>query len=188
MRAVLEEFIPIKRISEDEDEDEEDEQQLNQLNNKSKVISSKSDKSSSKKSDWLRHAQLSIQSPDPLELSPKRVPVVEVTRNGCGAFHPLRKEKSSDEAPAVGNVKLLVAPAVEPAVAAAPRRRVLAVVVVVVVVGEKVKMKGSRIGKLDGVSRQNGIDIATPKQIRELMKVDGLTNDEVKSHLQGEYR
>ncbi|XP_035840427.1 transcription factor HHO3 [Helianthus annuus] len=154
---VLEEFIPIKRINEDEDE-EEDEQQLNQLNNKSKVISSKSDKSSSKKSDWLRHAQLSIQSPDPLELSPKRVPVVEVTRNGCGAFHPLRKEKSSDEAPAVGNVKLLVAPAVEPAVAAAPRRRVLAVVVVVVVVGEKVKMKGSRIGKLDGVSRQNGID------------------------------
>ncbi|KAJ0458134.1 hypothetical protein HanIR_Chr15g0781671 [Helianthus annuus] len=45
---VLEEFIPIKRINEDEDEDEEDEQQLNQLNNKSKVISIKSDKSSSK--------------------------------------------------------------------------------------------------------------------------------------------
>ena len=28
------------------------------------------------------------------------------------------------------------------------------------------------------------IAVATPKQIRELMKVDGLTNDEVKSHLQ----
>jgi hypothetical protein len=26
--------------------------------------------------------------------------------------------------------------------------------------------------------------VATPKQIRELMRVDGLTNDEVKSHLQ----
>lgn len=26
--------------------------------------------------------------------------------------------------------------------------------------------------------------MATPKQIRELMQVDGLTNDEVKSHLQ----
>jgi len=26
--------------------------------------------------------------------------------------------------------------------------------------------------------------VATPKQIRDLMKVDGLTNDEVKSHLQ----
>ncbi|PIN18882.1 hypothetical protein CDL12_08445 [Handroanthus impetiginosus] len=29
-----------------------------------------------------------------------------------------------------------------------------------------------------------GSHVATPKQIRELMKVDGLTNDEVKSHLQ----
>ncbi|XP_073126251.1 myb family transcription factor EFM-like [Henckelia pumila] len=29
-----------------------------------------------------------------------------------------------------------------------------------------------------------GSQLATPKQIRELMKVDGLTNDEVKSHLQ----
>lgn len=29
-----------------------------------------------------------------------------------------------------------------------------------------------------------GARVATPKQIRELMKVDGLTNDEVKSHLQ----
>ena len=26
--------------------------------------------------------------------------------------------------------------------------------------------------------------VATPKQIRELMQVEGLTNDEVKSHLQ----
>uniref|UniRef100_A0A0A9H211 HTH myb-type domain-containing protein n=1 Tax=Arundo donax TaxID=35708 RepID=A0A0A9H211_ARUDO len=29
-----------------------------------------------------------------------------------------------------------------------------------------------------------GLQVATPKQIKELMKVDGLTNDEVKSHLQ----
>lgn len=28
------------------------------------------------------------------------------------------------------------------------------------------------------------IAVATPKQIRELMRVEGLTNDEVKSHLQ----
>lgn len=68
---VLEEFIPMKRtLSNDEDEhehDHEDEQQ--QLNDKPKIVSSKFDKlssSSSKKSDWLRHAQLSIQSPDPL--------------------------------------------------------------------------------------------------------------------------
>ncbi|KAJ0462321.1 putative transcription factor MYB-HB-like family [Helianthus annuus] len=190
---VLEEFIPIKRINEDEDEDEEeDEQQLNQLNNKSKVISSKSDKSSSKKSDWLRHAQLSIQSPDPLELSPKRVSVVEVTRNGCGAFHPFRKEKSSDEAPAVGNVKLSAAAAVEPAAAASSTEESGGGGG-----GSKGEDKGQSNRKarrcwspelhrrfLHALQQLGGAHVATPKQIRELMKVDGLTNDEVKSHLQ----
>ncbi|KAF0888916.1 hypothetical protein E2562_020138 [Oryza meyeriana var. granulata] len=34
------------------------------------------------------------------------------------------------------------------------------------------------------LQRLGGPQAATPKQIRELMKVDGLTNDEVKSHLQ----
>ncbi|OEL16467.1 Myb family transcription factor EFM [Dichanthelium oligosanthes] len=34
------------------------------------------------------------------------------------------------------------------------------------------------------LSQLGGAQVATPKQIRELMKVDGLTNDEVKSHLQ----
>lgn len=33
----------------------------------------------------------------------------------------------------------------------------------------------------------NVMPASTPKQIRELMKVDGLTNDEVKSHLQVDY-
>ncbi|XP_042386023.1 transcription factor NIGT1-like [Zingiber officinale] len=37
---------------------------------------------------------------------------------------------------------------------------------------------------LDAVQLLGGIHVATPKQIRELMNVDGLTNDEVKSHLQ----
>ncbi|KAG1347930.1 putative transcription factor NIGTH1 [Cocos nucifera] len=34
------------------------------------------------------------------------------------------------------------------------------------------------------LQKLGGAQVATPKQIRELMKVDGLTNDEVKSHLQ----
>ncbi|XP_073005632.1 transcription factor HHO6-like [Typha latifolia] len=39
--------------------------------------------------------------------------------------------------------------------------------------------------KFIGVLHQlGGAQVATPKQIRELMKVDDLTNDEVKSHLQ----
>lgn len=37
---------------------------------------------------------------------------------------------------------------------------------------------------VNALQRLGGSQAATPKQIRELMKVDGLTNDEVKSHLQ----
>ncbi|URE45146.1 MYB family transcription factor [Musa troglodytarum] len=37
---------------------------------------------------------------------------------------------------------------------------------------------------LHALHQLGGSDVATPKQIRELMKVDGLTIDEVKSHLQ----
>eukprot|EP00252_Welwitschia_mirabilis_P028051 TRINITY_DN9940_c0_g1_i3.p1 TRINITY_DN9940_c0_g1~~TRINITY_DN9940_c0_g1_i3.p1 ORF type:complete len:502 (+),score=124.27 TRINITY_DN9940_c0_g1_i3:236-1741(+) len=37
---------------------------------------------------------------------------------------------------------------------------------------------------LNALQQLGGPQVATPKQIRELMKVDGLTNDEVKSHLQ----
>ncbi|XP_065005544.1 transcription factor HHO5-like isoform X1 [Musa acuminata AAA Group] len=34
------------------------------------------------------------------------------------------------------------------------------------------------------IQQLGGVQVATPKQIRDRMKVDGLTNDEVKSHLQ----
>lgn len=37
---------------------------------------------------------------------------------------------------------------------------------------------------LNALKQLGGSEVATPKQIRELMQVDGLTNDEVKSHLQ----
>ncbi|KAG0598925.1 hypothetical protein M758_12G112500 [Ceratodon purpureus] len=37
---------------------------------------------------------------------------------------------------------------------------------------------------VNALQHLGGSQVATPKQIRELMKVDGLTNDEVKSHLQ----
>lgn len=36
----------------------------------------------------------------------------------------------------------------------------------------------------EAVRQLGGEQVATPKQIRDLMRVDGLTNDEVKSHLQ----
>uniref|UniRef100_A0A5B7AU17 HTH myb-type domain-containing protein n=1 Tax=Davidia involucrata TaxID=16924 RepID=A0A5B7AU17_DAVIN len=37
---------------------------------------------------------------------------------------------------------------------------------------------------VNSLQQLGGSQVATPKQIRELMQVDGLTNDEVKSHLQ----
>ncbi|KFK30344.1 hypothetical protein AALP_AA7G249300 [Arabis alpina] len=37
---------------------------------------------------------------------------------------------------------------------------------------------------VDALHKLGGSQVATPKQIRELMQIDGLTNDEVKSHLQ----
>ncbi|GAB4832921.1 hypothetical protein Ancab_006940 [Ancistrocladus abbreviatus] len=37
---------------------------------------------------------------------------------------------------------------------------------------------------VNALQKLGGSQVATPKQIREMMKVDGLTNDEVKSHLQ----
>ncbi|PQQ18159.1 myb family transcription factor EFM isoform X1 [Prunus yedoensis var. nudiflora] len=37
---------------------------------------------------------------------------------------------------------------------------------------------------VESLQQLGGTQVATPKQIRELMQVDGLTNDEVKSHLQ----
>ncbi|GJN23212.1 hypothetical protein PR202_gb10840 [Eleusine coracana subsp. coracana] len=37
---------------------------------------------------------------------------------------------------------------------------------------------------VDALHQLGGPQVATPKQIREVMQVDGLTNDEVKSHLQ----
>ncbi|KAL7141334.1 hypothetical protein ABFS83_08G046300 [Erythranthe nasuta] len=37
---------------------------------------------------------------------------------------------------------------------------------------------------IDALTQLGGAQVATPKQIREVMKVEGLTNDEVKSHLQ----
>ncbi|XP_022775217.1 transcription factor HHO5-like [Durio zibethinus] len=37
---------------------------------------------------------------------------------------------------------------------------------------------------IEALQQLGGSQVATPKQIRELMQVDGLTNDEVKSHLQ----
>jgi SHAQKYF class myb-like DNA-binding protein len=172
---VLEEFIPIKRASSSEKSKSVSDNQSND--------SKRSDKLSTK-SDWLRSVQLWNQTPDPSikEESPRKVLVTEVKRNGGGAFHPFKKDKS---------VTVVAAP---PPVAAASSSAEN--------VGNSGGCKGEDKGEqsqrksrrcwspelhrrfLQALQQLGGSHVATPKQIRELMKVDGLTNDEVKSHLQ----
>ncbi|XP_024988244.1 transcription factor HHO3-like [Cynara cardunculus var. scolymus] len=193
---VLEEFIPIKRTSSADEDDQEHQHQHQEPNHKPMNICTKDkSSSSSKKSDWLRSAQLSIQTPDPVELSPKRVPVVEVKRNGCGAFHPFKKEKNPEAAPAAGTAKLSTTPATDPTAAASSTAETGSGSGGCG--GSKSEDKGQSNRKarrcwspelhrrfLHALQQLGGAHVATPKQIRELMKVDGLTNDEVKSHLQ----
>lgn len=191
---VLEEFIPLKSTFSHEDEEEDDEENqshksksliINNNNNTSNSTSSKDTKN--KKSDWLRSVQLWNQTSDPIpkeELTPKKVSVVEVKKNGSGgAFHPFKKEKN--------------------VVAAVETTPTSGVVLAATDSSTAENGSGSKKEDKDGQRKQRrcwspelhrrflhalqqlgGSHVATPKQIRELMKVDGLTNDEVKSHLQ----
>ncbi|CAI9096275.1 OLC1v1032376C1 [Oldenlandia corymbosa var. corymbosa] len=210
---VLEEFIPLKRTL-SSDDDEEDEEQSHKAK-KSNTSNGNEKASSNKKSDWLRSVQLWNQTPDPPknEDSPKKASVVEVKRNGSGgAFHPFKKEKSvgpnnattksSEEAQKVCDRAAV--PAAEASSTAetggagaggsgnAGNNNN----------NKKEEKEGqSSSGRksrrcwspelhkrfLLALQQLGGAHVATPKQIRELMKVDGLTNDEVKSHLQVRY-
>lgn len=183
---VFEEFIPIKkRVSEDsvEEEDENDDEQHSH-----KHRNSTTDK---RKSDWLRSVQLWNPNPPPSkEEVPRKTNVVEVKRNG-GAFQPFHREEKSgvekgnnSNGSAIG--KAPCSPPVPATSCTGP-----------VTVENKKEEKGHGQRKqrrcwsqelhkrfLHSLQQLGGADSATPKQIRELMKVDGLTNDEVKSHLQ----
>ncbi|KAK1389947.1 Transcription factor HHO3 [Heracleum sosnowskyi] len=177
---VLEEFMPVKRAS-SSDEDE-------QHSKKAKTIcvtNGNRTEKLSKKSDWLRSVQLWNQTPDPPTTkvdSPRKVTVVEVNKNGNGgAFHPFKREE-----------KRVVVEAPPPDGAASSTAETG---------GSSGGCKGEdkedshRKARrcwspelhrrfLQALQQLGGAHVATPKQIRELMKVDGLTNDEVKSHLQ----
>ncbi|GAA0169578.1 DNA-binding transcription factor [Lithospermum erythrorhizon] len=189
---VLEEFIPIKRLY----CDDEDQLCKKPKSNNNEIGSMNNDNKASKNSDWLRSAQLWNQSPDPtpkeVQYSPKIEQVVEVKRdvNG-GAFHLFKEKKSQGHAHETsGGGKEVGAAASSSAET-----------------GEssgggngksnKQEKEGQSLRKqrrswspelhkkfLNAVQQLGGSHVATPKQIKELMNVDGLTNDEVKSHLQ----
>lgn len=188
---VFEEFIPIKKgasqdsVEEEEEEENEDEDEQHSHQHR-KTTSDK------KKSDWLRSVQLWNSNPPPTkEDVPRKANVVEVKRNG-GAFQPFQREeksaivdgKANNYASAIG--KTPSSPPVPATSSTGPVR-----------IDSRKEEKGQTQRKqrrcwsqelhkrfLHALQQLGGADSATPKQIRELMKVDGLTNDEVKSHLQ----
>ncbi|KHN37827.1 Two-component response regulator ARR18 [Glycine soja] len=181
---VLEEFIPIKKMASSspfcDEEDEDDEQHSHKQR-----VSKENNNSDKRKSDWLRSVQLWNPDPPAEEDVNKKVPGLELKRsgNGGGAFQPFHKEErgaktseSLSKAPSSTSVAAASSSAAEPA-------------------AEKSLNEGQRKQRrcwsqdlhkrfLHALQQLGGADTATPKQIREIMNVDGLTNDEVKSHLQ----
>ncbi|KAG4908159.1 hypothetical protein AAZX31_20G173500 [Glycine max] len=179
---VLEEFIPIKKRASSSSPccDEDDEQHSHKQR-----VSKENNNSDKRKSDWLRSVQLWNPDPPAEEDVSKIVCGVELKRSGSGggAFQPLHKEEKSSKpseslskTPSSTPVVATSSSAVEPA-------------------EEKSLNEGQRKLRrcwsqdlhkrfLHALQQLGGADSATPKQIRELMNVDGLTNDEVKSHLQ----
>ncbi|CAL0299749.1 unnamed protein product [Lupinus luteus] len=183
---VLEEFIPIKKRASSDCDDEDE-----QYSHKSKVSKDTNKNNTDKrKSDWLRSVQLWNPNPLAEEDVSREVSVMEVkTSGGIGALHPFHKEEKAGKT----IESLCKAPSSKPAVAASSTAMTIA----------KDNAESSKREEKDGDRKQRrcwspalhksflqalqqlgGADNATPKQIRELMKVDGLTNDEVKSHLQ----
>lgn len=189
---VLEEFIPIKKRAssysqevfddvEDYDQHFHHKQQKVSLDNK-------------KKSDWLRSVQLWNSDPSSEEdVTKKAVPVLELKRNGSGggAFHPFHKEDRVNNKTS----ELLSKGQPSPTGVAAVSSNAATVTSNNVENSKRDEKEEKRKQRrcwsqelhkrfLKALQQLGGADCATPKQIREVMNVDGLTNDEVKSHLQ----
>lgn len=164
---VLEEFIPIKRREDDEDE-QHSHHHHPAINNSDET-----------KLDWLRSVQLwNIPQSPVQENAPRKTSVLEVNSNG-GAFQPFHREASVPKANSLTGKASSPPPPPQPPVAGSNKKE-----------GQS-RRKQRRCWSqemhkcfVDALQQLGGADFATPKQIRGLMKVDGLTNDEVKSHLQ----
>ncbi|KAK7391445.1 hypothetical protein VNO78_19861 [Psophocarpus tetragonolobus] len=188
---VLEEFMPIKKRTSssspccDEDDEVEVEVEVDEQHSHKQKVSKEDKNSDKRKSDWLRSVQLWNPDPPTEEDVTRKVAGTELKRNGSGggAFQPFHKEeragKASEplsKAPSSTQVAAVSSSAVE-----RPTEKCL----------NDGQRKQRRCWSQDlhkrflhALQQLGGADSATPKQIRELMNVDGLTNDEVKSHLQ----
>ncbi|KAL7091062.1 hypothetical protein ACP275_12G081700 [Erythranthe tilingii] len=188
---VLEEFMPINRAAADSDSDQDQSDEIRNIEttacNKDGQIGNFD--TNSKKSDWLKSVQLWNQTPDPpsKQDSPRKSAVVEVKKNG--AFRPFKKAKSGGGGGGDGPITGAAQPASTSSTTETGGGSGGG--------SKKEEKEGHSQRKarrcwspelhrrfLQAIQQLGGAHVGTPKQIRELMKVDGLTNDEVKSHLQ----
>ncbi|XP_022982180.1 transcription factor HHO2-like [Cucurbita maxima] len=180
---VLEEFIPINRASVNSHFENGEDELL------------QPEKNEVGRSDWLKTAQLWNQSPEsPITedvVKETASSAVEVKNNGGGgggAFQPFQKGKTTP-------LKLEAAVDVAKTVGSSPIREATTSSTAETSKREEKESQTRRKQRrcwsselhrrfVHALQQLGGPHVATPKQIRELMKVDGLTNDEVKSHLQ----
>uniref|UniRef100_A0A2P2KCY0 Uncharacterized protein MANES_06G071500 n=1 Tax=Rhizophora mucronata TaxID=61149 RepID=A0A2P2KCY0_RHIMU len=206
---VLAEFIPVKKrasssCSDDDDNNDDEnggEQQLQKrlkASNGGNNVKAENNSDLKKKSDWLSSVQLWNQPPDPApkENVPRKAVVTEVKRNG-GAFQPFHRQKIVGKSNFNNQTIANVPPSV-PASATSSTVETAVGQPSIGGTGTKEVKEGQHPQRkqrrswspelhrrfLNALQQLGGSHAATPKQIRELMKVDGLTNDEVKSHLQ----
>uniref|UniRef100_A0A2P2KD14 Uncharacterized protein MANES_06G071500 n=1 Tax=Rhizophora mucronata TaxID=61149 RepID=A0A2P2KD14_RHIMU len=203
---VLAEFIPIKKRSsscsdyndDNENNGEQPSHKRNRISDDGNNVKDQNNCDLKQKSEWLRSVQLWNQSPDPprKEDVPRKVVVTEVKRNG-GAFQPFHRQKIVGKSNFNNQTIANVPPSV-PASATSSTVETAVGQPSIGGTGTKEVKEGQHPQRkqrrswspelhrrfLNALQQLGGSHAATPKQIRELMKVDGLTNDEVKSHLQ----
>ncbi|KAK9114819.1 hypothetical protein Syun_021616 [Stephania yunnanensis] len=211
---VLEEFIPLKRITAVSAATTSSISECEHYQSES--VDRSGDNNLGNKVDWLRSVQLwtnnhnqTSTSDSPNQDSRKSSVIEPPKKMNGGAFHPFRKEKSESAATTTTTITTTTAAATATtatanAVAARPAMVPTAAASSTAdnggnkSGGEDRQNKGQQANKkarrcwspelhrrfLQALQQLGGSHAATPKQIRELMKVDGLTNDEVKSHLQ----
>ncbi|CAM0946909.1 unnamed protein product [Alopecurus aequalis] len=199
---VLEEFIPLKPASLSLcSSDDETSHAVPPVDNKDDGARPPTPETKTPMPDWLQSVQLWSQQSSHTKDLPCKPVALNATKAG-GAFHPFEKNKPAQaeaEVPASSTTISAVVgdsgdkPTSDTADELQEKH-------------DKVDMEKDKDDKqgqsqpsrkprrcwapelhrlfLQALQQLGGPHVATPKQIRELMKVDGLTNDEVKSHLQ----
>ncbi|XP_043715415.1 transcription factor HHO3-like isoform X2 [Telopea speciosissima] len=170
---MLEEFIPIKRNSSSTEEESQNKSKCEEINDKDKPL---------QKTDWLRSVQLwnTDSDPSPPKQDQTEKPSLIEPKKSVGAFHAFQRDNKGATISSTTTTTDTVANGDD-----SSKKE------------DKEEKEGLSQRKprrcwspelhrrfLHALQQLGGSHAATPKQIRELMKVDGLTNDEVKSHLQ----